>query len=143
MKKLIFAALAVALVMTGCKKPATLGSYTWELYEVVSTDATGATINTETPPMGITLMFDETQKTISGHSVCNNYLTSYETGADDTNTIKFGMPVATKKACPDMEFESRYFGWLAGAGSYEVSHEELKLKISGTEFILVYKPEFK
>lgn len=144
MKKLIFAALAVALVAAACGKkqaPASLSSYDWELYEVTFKDASGATVNTETPPMGVTLSFNDSLQMASGRGGCNRYNSPYEMG--DDNTIMFGMPAVTQMACPDMAFETRYLGWLAGVESFEVTHEQLLLQAPGANLTLVYKPEFK
>ncbi len=144
MKKLIFAAVAIALVAAACgkkQKEVSLGAHDWELYEIVFKDASGAMLNTETPPMGITLAFNDSLKIASGHSGCNRYSAPYEMG--NQNTIMFGMPIMTQMACPDMEFENRYLGWLSGAEGYEATDEELQLQVPGAELTLVYKPEFK
>lgn len=142
MKKVVFTTLAVALVMAACgkkEKPASLGSQDWELYEVVFKDAADADVNAETPPMGITLMFNDSLMMASGHSGCNRYSTPYTLKGQ--NVIWFGTPIVTQTACPDMEFENRYLNWFLNVESYEVRNDELLL--NGDEFTLIYKPEFK
>lgn len=142
MKKLILAAMVVALVTAGCgkkQKSATIHTNDWELAEVLFKDADGATLSTETPPLGITLAFSDSLKVASGNSGCNRYSAPYTEG--DQNTLTFSMPIMTQKACPDMEFEQRYVAWFSGVESYAVTAEELQL--SAGEVTLVYKPEFK
>lgn len=144
MKKLIFITLAALLVITACGKkqaPASIYSHDWELYEVISKDATGDVTNTETPPMGITLTFSDSLKMASGHSGCNRYSMPFEEG--EQNTIMFGMSAMTQMACPDMEFENRYLGWLMSTESYLIDDDELRLEVPGAELTMVYKPEFK
>jgi heat shock protein HslJ len=142
MKKLILAAAIAAIVVAGCgktQKPATLGSHDWELSEVVFKDSMGTVLNTETPPVGVTLAFDDSLMLASGRGGCNRYSTPYDMG--DQNTISFTMPAMTQMACPNLEFENRYMAWLTNIDSYAVTNEELQLK--GTEITLLYKPEFK
>jgi heat shock protein HslJ len=142
MKNFTLAALAIALIVTACGKktaPLSLSSNNWELYEVALKDSAGATTSTETPPMGVTLAFNDSLQMASGNGGCNRYTASYEMG--DQNTIAFTMPVMTRMACPDMEFENRYLGWLVLVESYEIVKEELRL--NGGNVTLVYKPAFE
>ncbi len=137
MKKLIFAALIITMTIAACgkkQKQASLSSHPWQLSEVVLSDSEF----TETPPMGITLNFDDSLKVASGSGGCNRYSSPYEMG--DQNTILFAMPVTTLMACPDMEFEQRYLGWLVGVEKYSVDDSELRLEGGGVT--LIYKVEF-
>ncbi len=142
MKKLIFTALSVALLAVGCGKrqaSVSLGAHDWELYEISFSGSSGDIMSTETPPMGVTLVFNDSTMMASGRGGCNRYSAPYKTG--DRNTIEFLMPVMTQMACPDMEFENRYMGWLMAVESYDVTDEQLLLTGGGAT--LIYKPEFK
>lgn len=136
MKRTILAALCIAATMISCGKKntdPTLASHTWELAEILVAG------QSETPPLGITIAFNDSLRIASGNGGCNRYSAPYSLG--DKNAMTLEYPTATQLSCLDIEFEGRYFGWLNEITSYKVSKNELTLKTKNTT--LIFKPEFK
>lgn len=73
------------------------------------------------------LEFDPEGKKVAGHSGCNNITGAIEVQG---HTIVFKPMMATKMACPGMEFEYDYLKNLAGNVSYRVDAGKLHLQVS-------------
>lgn len=73
------------------------------------------------------LQFDLPGKRVMGHSGCNNIAGDIEVRGD---TITFKPMIATKMACPGMEFENDYLKKLSGNVAYRVEDRKLHLRVS-------------
>lgn len=73
------------------------------------------------------LSFDLPQKRVYGHTGCNNVTGSIEV---QDNRIEFAPMIATKMACPGMEFEYDYLRWFPGNIAYEIEEDQLRLMVS-------------
>lgn len=73
------------------------------------------------------LKFDLAEKRASGHSGCNNISGAIEVHG---HTINFKPMIATKMACPGMEFEHLYLKNFAGEIAYRVEAGKLHLQVS-------------
>ena len=96
---------------------------------------------TETPPAGVTIMFADTTNRVSGNGGCNGYFGTYTVTGDDK--IKIGPLASTLMACPNMEFEGKYFKWLEAVDKFEAEENSLRLKATSEKATLVYKPVLK
>lgn len=133
--------IAAAAVAVGCGPQKTnaelITSTAWHLDEIIY-DGRDAT---ETPPANVTIIFSDSTDRIAGRGGCNNFFGVYK--LKEKENIEINMGGSTMMACPDMEFEGRYFKLLDQVESYSVSETELKLFITAEGTTLMYKPEFK
>jgi heat shock protein HslJ len=110
----VLAACATEPMMTA-SAPAgpALADTTWML-ESVGADA---------PPSAVSLNF--TADRVSGEAPCNRYMGGYvQTGA----ALEIGPVAATRRACPHLAAEDRFFGALTDVASAEVAGEVLILR---------------
>lgn len=71
--------------------------------------------------------FDPETKRAAGHSGCNNITGEIEVRG---HQIVFKPMIATKMACPGMEFEHEYLRMLSGSVGYRVDDGRLHLQVS-------------
>lgn len=74
-------------------------------------------------PVPVSLSFVDGR--LSGEGPCNRYMGGYEqTGA----ALDIGAVAATRRACPHLDIENRYFGALTDAAAVEVAGDTLVLR---------------
>ncbi len=95
----------------------------WELERINDTELDSADFMKGLPQ----LSFDLSQKHVSGHTGCNNIAGSIEVQG---HRIAFSPMIATKMACPGMEFEQDYLRWFAGQVAYTIQNDQLHLMVS-------------
>lgn len=138
---LIVTAIVTAAVLTACAPKtdnvAMLSAHEWMLDEIVYTDNDF----TETPPAGVTVMFADSTKAVSGNGGCNHFHGTYTLSGE--NKIVINSPAATLRACPNMEFEGKYFKLLGQVDEYKVDENSLELKAGAENATLIYKPVLK
>ncbi|HEY8512803.1 MAG TPA: META domain-containing protein [Cyclobacteriaceae bacterium] len=81
------------------------------------------------------LSFDLPQKRVYGHTGCNSISGSIEVQGQ---RIVFAPMIATKMACPGMEFEYDYLRWFPGTIPYQLKDNQLHLMVS-TDSTFVYE----
>lgn len=108
---------------TGKKESASLTGTKWFLQSMNNSDISTSGLPESTP----WLMLSAAEKSINGHSGCNNFFGQYTLPAN-SQTISFGQVGATKMACEGkMELETRLFKALQRVGKYSVSIDILTL----------------
>lgn len=73
------------------------------------------------------LEFDPATMKVVGHSGCNNIAGAIEVQG---HRIDFQPMIATKMACPGMEFEHQYLTRLSGSVGYRIDEGKLHLQVS-------------
>lgn len=141
MKKRLFVALfGAVVVMAGCNSGKSgaenLTAHEWQLYEVV---LEGSDF-TETPPADVTITFADSTSRVYGNGGCNGYFGTYTLKQNDA--ISLGQIASTLMACPNLDFEGRYFEWLGAVDRFQATKNELKLMATSKGATLVYKPAF-
>lgn len=140
-KTFIFTGLLALALMAGCNSgnddAKNLTAHEWHLYEVVF----DGNDFTETPPADVTISFADSASRVFGNGGCNGYFSTYT--LKDDNGISLGEIASTLMACPNLDFEGRYFQWLHDVDSYQATRDELKLKSTAQGATLIYKPAFK
>lgn len=96
---------------------------------------------TETPPAGVTLVFADSTKRISGKGGCNGFFGTYK--LIEGNKIEIGALGSTLMACPELEFEGKYFKLLEAVSEFKVDENSLELRAIDEKATLVYKPVLK
>ena len=141
MKRLFIATAIVATMLTACNSKKNnvemLTAHEWLLDEVVFE----GNDFTETPPAGVTIMFADSTDRVSGNGGCNGYFGTYTLG--DDHKISMGPLASTLMACPNLEFEGKYFKWLEAVDKFEAEENSLRLKVTADGTTLVYKPVLK
>lgn len=95
----------------------------WQLERINETQLDSADFMKGLPQ----LSFDLSEKRVSGHTGCNNVAGSIEVQGQ---RIAFAPMIATKMACPGMEFEQDYLRWFAGSVAYAIQENRLHLMVS-------------
>lgn len=72
--------------------------------------------------------FDEVEKRITGKAGCNNFNAPYTLKG---SKLSFGDGVATKMACPQMEWEDKFLGMLKDVRSIKQVGNRLQLSGEG------------
>ncbi|TNE70901.1 META domain-containing protein [bacterium] len=73
----------------------------------------------------ITIEFSVTENSVFGFSGCNTFRGSYKTG--EGNRIELSQLASTKRACLDMEMESRFLEMLQKVDNYSIKDSVLSL----------------
>lgn len=71
-----------------------------------------------------TILIDFESKRINGNAGCNSYGTNFNIEGDH---IKFGLPIATKMMCENMNIEKTFFTCLHKTAYYKIIDNKLKL----------------
>jgi heat shock protein HslJ len=95
----------------------------WQLERINETELDSANFMKGLPQ----LSFDLSQRRVSGHTGCNSVAGSIEVQG---KRIAFAPMIATKMACPGMEFEHDYLRWFTGPVAYTIKDSELYLMVS-------------
>jgi len=102
----------------------------WTLYELNgSTSLKGADGD-------ITFQFNTAEQRISGYGGCNRVSGPYT--MDGKGSLKFGMLISTRMACPDMSTEDALMAAFPKTDSYEIRNNELWLK-KGNEVLMKFR----
>lgn len=129
MKQLLFSlcALFVLSGLSSCNKDTIRYGKEWELTE----------LNGEQVPAGTRIMvvFDDANKRYGGSASCNNYSGTFKL---EGASLKLANPAVTKKACPDMTWETKYLAALKTIDTWSVMDNKLKLS-KGTTLVATYK----
>ncbi|MEP0712623.1 META domain-containing protein [Algoriphagus sp.] len=80
------------------------------------------------------LIFDSSEKMMSGNGGCNRIFGSYE--IEKKNSLRFGEIGATRMACQDSPFENKFLEVLKSVRYYQVNAGELLLKNGDKKVIL-------
>jgi heat shock protein HslJ len=115
-------AALVALGLAGCADapppplgaaaPTTLEGVYWRLTEFMG----------ETAEPGVSLTFDGDR--LRGEGPCNRYFGAY---VRENDAIGVGAVAATRRGCPNLGFEQRYFAMLTEVKDYAIDHGALVL----------------
>ncbi len=138
---LIVMVIVITTVLAACSPKSDnakmLSAHDWTLDEIVYEGNDFS----ETPPAGVTVVFADSTKAVSGNGGCNHFRGTFKLSGE--NKIAINSPAATLKACPNMEFEGRYFRLLSEVDEYEVGENSLELKATSEKATLIYKPVLK
>lgn len=104
----------------------------WQLVRINETNLDSADFMKGLPQ----LSFDLSQKRVYGHTGCNNISGSIEVKGQ---RIAFAPMIATKMACPGMEFEYDYLKWFTGSVPYQVKDTRLHLMVSSDSTFIYQK----
>lgn len=99
----------------------------WSLYQI-----DGKAYSSETK---VTINFKYPDAKVSGSAPCNNYFGTYVHGGE---ILTFGTLASTKKACPDLEMESKYLSLLQSTAKFIILGTELNLYDSSGKLTLVF-----
>lgn len=122
MKKILFAAIVVAMATTACNSARRMvaGEETY-IYdkEWKLTTLNGNAIDTIQHKSIPTLMFDKKEQRVSGNAGCNRMMGSFKISRVDN--IAFSKLGSTLMACADMELEGTYMKALEQVNKFSVT----------------------
>lgn len=102
----------------------------WTLYEL------NGTTSLKGAERDITFQFNTAEQRISGYGGCNQVGGPYT--MDAKGSLKFGLLISTRMACPDMSTEDALMAALPAVDSYEVKGSELWLK-KGEQVLMKFR----
>lgn len=94
----------------------------------------GVPVQISNTPQDAHLIFNASEKMVSGSGSCNRVFGPYQMGK--RNSLRFGNLASTMMACQNLEFESKFMELLKTVESYELVEGELRLKNKKKEVIL-------
>jgi heat shock protein HslJ len=125
------------LSLTAFAAPQPLPNTHWELVNVkqtgVSTLAPGGTSRP-------TLSFERDAPRVSGFGGCNGYSGAYTA---QNKRLKIENVISTKKACPVLEVENKFFNVLSNASTYVVTPNSLLISSAKGDSLLFTRTRMK
>jgi heat shock protein HslJ len=118
MKKVVFVALSIGLLMCGCKSQKSLTSYANLNGEWAVIELTGHTFNADVKKPS--LKFDVAENRVSGNAGCNQIVGTVKQDEAKSGALTFSGIAATRKACIDMSAEDAFLKALNQVSSFKV-----------------------
>lgn len=112
--------LCVIFAWAGChssKNMAKLNGEKWILQSL-----SGEAVKLDDNNSEIYIQFNEAEKRVNGRAGCNRFFGNYEM---DGSKLKFLPMGATRMACPDLQWETRFFRMLDTVDAYSIKDSEL------------------
>lgn len=131
MKNLLLGLLMV-LAFSACKSSFPDTSWANKQWTVV--EMLGVPVQTSNSIQDAHLIFNASDKTVSGSGSCNRISGPYEMGKK--HSLKFGNLASTRMACQNQAFENKLLETLQKVEFYQVSTGELWLKDSKKRILL-------
>lgn len=131
MKNLILVFL-ILISFSACKSTFPDSNWTNKQWTVV--EMAGVPVQTSNSLQDAHLIFNASEKTVTGSGSCNRISGPYEMGKK--HSLKFGNLAATRMTCQNQAFENKLLETLQGVEFYQVSTGELWLKDSKKRVIL-------